>query len=587
MAGDYTYVGGLFAWYAGAWRTPSVTLTDGDFRGPLKIQTRLSRREIFNAVKGIYLSPINNWQPADFPPVLNSTYEAEDGERIYRDVEYPYTVSSATVQRIAKIELETARRQITVVAQCKVSAYAIQPPDVIQVTHPRFGWTNKNFKVVGMQLVPDTDANDAPILGVDLTLRETDANVYGWASSEELAVVAPPLTTLPDLSAVQPPTNLALASSAATSLLRADGTRISRIKVTWTAPSDQYVQSGGRIVFEYKKSADSIWLPAGSTPGTATEHYLAGVYDGVAYDVHCWAENAAGSKSTVVTVTNHTVSGALLISANASYRPLSNPLTATDAGASATVNIAAFTMRVAGTDLSINSGSITALSFSTLYYIYYVDPNFAGGSVTYYATVTKANVLSSATSFFVGSITTPPDNGADTEGNGDGGATSQVGFIWRLYFPVNATSVSGNGVVDFAANSTDQNTATYAQCRVSGDAGTNHAEIKLSGLNTPPIPDGAIVKIYVVYGISVNTLSGTGGAVVWSVQVSTTGDSGFGNVDTGIMGETKAKTVYSAIVTGQMAMDQWRWRLNADATTAQTGGTLNAQIYEAWVVIIL
>jgi len=145
----------------------------------------------------------------------------------------------------------------------------------------------------------------------------------------------------------------------------------------------------------------------------------------------------------VVAVTNHTVTGAPLVSGNASYRPLSNPLTATDAGATATVSIAAFTMRVAGTDLSINSGSITALSFSTLYYIYYTDSDFNGGTVTYAATTTKENALAGADRFFVGSILTPADGTPDNIGNGDGGSGAQSGRAHVQYPSANAATAGG------------------------------------------------------------------------------------------------------------------------------------------------
>lgn len=155
----------------------------------------------------------------------------------------------------------------------------------------------------------------------------------------------------------------------------------------------------------------------------------ASVVDGVAYNVRCHAENAAGAKSTYATVTNHTVSGAPLVSSNASYRPLTNPLTATDAGASATVNIAAFTMRISGTDLSINSGSITGLSFETVYFIYYEDWEFDGGTVTYAATTVRENALNGPARFFVGSIQTPADGAPDTVGNPDGGAGAQYAIV--------------------------------------------------------------------------------------------------------------------------------------------------------------
>jgi hypothetical protein len=114
--------------------------------------------------------------------------------------------------------------------------------------------------------------------------------------------------------------------------------------------------------------------------------------------------------------------------ANLSYRPLSNPLTATDAGVTATVTIASFSMRVAGIgDIAVTGGTIATLAFSTLYFIYYDDPNFAGGTVTHNATTIKENGLNNAGRFFVGSILTPADGAADTVGNNDGGAGAQSG----------------------------------------------------------------------------------------------------------------------------------------------------------------
>lgn len=117
---------------------------------------------------------------------------------------------------------------------------------------------------------------------------------------------------------------------------------------------------------------------------------------------------------------------------HSSYRPLSNPLTATDAGATATINVASFTMRIGGLDLTYNSGSIASLSYSTVYYIYLLDTSFVGGGVTYLATTTKETILNNYGQLFVGSIRTPVATGSNTVGNNDGGAGAQVGNVIRL-----------------------------------------------------------------------------------------------------------------------------------------------------------
>jgi hypothetical protein len=118
--------------------------------------------------------------------------------------------------------------------------------------------------------------------------------------------------------------------------------------------------------------------------------------------------------------------------ANGSYRPTADPLTATDAGTTATINIASVPMRFAGIspDPVYGSGAVTGLSFATQYFIYADDPDRQGGAVAYAATTTKENALSQSGWLFMGSIITPNDGAGDTQGNGDGGAGAQVGRLF-------------------------------------------------------------------------------------------------------------------------------------------------------------
>lgn len=106
----------------------------------------------------------------------------------------------------------------------------------------------------------------------------------------------------------------------------------------------------------------------------------------------------------------------------------SNPLTAADVGASATISIAAHTYQYGWGTVPVNSGSITGLSFSTLYYVYFDDPNNNGGAVTYLATTTKTNLTANNGRVYVGVVTTPADGGGGTSGGG-GGAGSGGGDL--------------------------------------------------------------------------------------------------------------------------------------------------------------
>lgn len=303
MAGRASYIGGAWSIFAGAYTAPAITLTEADLRGPIRVSSRLSRRELCNGVKGTFVSPDNKWQASDFPPVTSSTGLSEDGgERLWRDIDLPFTTSAATAQRIARIELRKARQQITVQLAAKLTAYRLIPGDTVAITNTRLGWTAKAFEVSSLRFVASDDGS----LGVDLTLRETASTVYDWtAASDEVEVDPAPDTDLPNPFGVTAPTSLTLASGDAEILQLAEGSILSRIKATWGAPSDARIAN---YELAWKKSSDSTWDSALSS-NTVTVGYIAPVEDGTAYDVRVRSISGLGVVSGWVTVTGHVVTG--------------------------------------------------------------------------------------------------------------------------------------------------------------------------------------------------------------------------------------------------------------------------------------
>jgi len=97
------------------------------------------------------------------------------------------------------------------------------------------------------------------------------------------------------------------------------------------------------------------------------------------------------------------------------------PLTAADVGSDATVTVAAHNIVYDNGTVAYNSGTVTGLAFSTLYYIYADDPTKAGGAVTYIATITATDTTGNTGRYYVGQITTPADTGGPTAGGGGGG----------------------------------------------------------------------------------------------------------------------------------------------------------------------
>ena len=88
--------------------------------GAFQWKSKASARDLFNGVKGVYVSPSNNWQRSDFPPYAQDSKHgysgpaqyfgdanlAQDGgDRRWLDIQLPFTISAATAQRLAKVEL--------------------------------------------------------------------------------------------------------------------------------------------------------------------------------------------------------------------------------------------------------------------------------------------------------------------------------------------------------------------------------------------------------------------------------------------------------------------------------------------------
>lgn len=152
-------------------------------------------------VGAIFVCKLAHTSSADKRPGRGAnwtTYWDEAKELIWKDLDLPFTISSPTAQRIAKIELERVRRQISIVLPCKLTAYPLQPGDIFPYTHARFGWTDKTFQVMQTNFVIE-QGQDGPVIGIDIYANEIDAAVFAWdPATEEQALGTPAQPTMPD-----------------------------------------------------------------------------------------------------------------------------------------------------------------------------------------------------------------------------------------------------------------------------------------------------------------------------------------------------------------------------------------------------
>ena len=287
MCGTCVFSGGKWVVHAGAYRSATVTLAEADLRAGFTVQTKPSRADLCNAVKGTYTYRADDdgvYQPADFPAVTNSTYQAEDGEQIWRDIELQFTSSPSMAQRLAKIELEKTRQGMTLRYPCKLTALGIRAGDVVQISNTRLDWTAKPFEVLEWEFA--IDAGGA--LGIDLTLQETAAGVYDWANGEETTVDLAPNTNLPNPYAAAAVTNLVVVESA---IIPTDGGQVINIAVSWDAAVNRNIilyELEGRI------ASDTTWHSASTT---GTNYLLSGIAAGYGYFVRVRAVNIYGKAS--------------------------------------------------------------------------------------------------------------------------------------------------------------------------------------------------------------------------------------------------------------------------------------------------
>jgi hypothetical protein len=311
-AGRLTDYGGQFVIWPAAWGlaevfagrsagiSESITGTSifSLMTGAFRWKPKLSITELYNGVKGTYISPVNNWQSSDFPPYAqdvihgyasDANQAADGGDRRWYDIQLPFTISCPTAQRLAKIELMRRRQQGTGTFSLNMAGYQFTPLDVIALDLSYFAWTAKALEMAATRLKVDKQ-QEVPLLGVEIDVQETDTSVYAWSIGEELSPAGYQQAITPSTMTPAPPTNFLLASVSGD------------IIATWTAPADGYILNGGQIEVRYQlvASPEGLWLSLAKMDPSVTQAYIANLTAGDQYTVEIRSVNAGGIPSAWV-----------------------------------------------------------------------------------------------------------------------------------------------------------------------------------------------------------------------------------------------------------------------------------------------
>ena len=325
MAGKLSYTNGKFNVFAGATQTPSLTIEDDHLLSEVQVVTNPQSGELFNAVKPVHVDRDQNFQSIDGAVFEDSTLLANDtptGEssanfKKQLEVQLPFTTSIPMAQRLAKIALLSQRQTTTISVLTSLKFMQLQPADYVYVTNERLSFTQKTFEVISTNLEVVSGDNGEQALAVRLNLKEIEAAVFNFASSD----YSDPIDEGSDVGggdySVSAPSNLTLAqqSEIEGSTFKAD------ILVNWTnAASDKII--GTEIA--YKLSTDSNYtgdLFSGKGVVRAT---IPNVVVGKTYNVKLRHLDLNGVASDYTSAVNIAISDPTSIAAPTSFTATGN-----------------------------------------------------------------------------------------------------------------------------------------------------------------------------------------------------------------------------------------------------------------------
>lgn len=260
---------------------------------PITITTHKARVDKINVIKPTIWDAAQDYKSVPLAAVKVDSYVARDGGILSSEVQFTAVNSSVRAAYLSKILLRDARDSLTASLTLKLSAYAVEIFDIIELTIPRYGWNKKPFLVLGRTWTPQG------LLKLDV--KETSSEIYDM--DDEFAVAGfASNTNLPNPWFVPVPVITSVASGTEELTLNSDGSIAANIRVRWTLPDDASFSNGtGTVEVRYGSMVqlgeaasvptDFNWTTV-TAEATALTLKLPNVLDGFTYAIQIRAKNA-------------------------------------------------------------------------------------------------------------------------------------------------------------------------------------------------------------------------------------------------------------------------------------------------------
>jgi hypothetical protein len=205
MIGSVSYYNGKFSIIAHKHYTPvSDAVETSMIVSPIQVSTKRSRKSQHNTVKGQFISEENNYIVSDYPIQKNASYITQDGEEMPLNLTLAMTTNNVRAQRIAKLVMEKSRQQMTISMELNLNGLKYAVGDNIKINYARFSWSNKEFEITKLQLIPDPERG--MIVAVEAV--ENSSSAYTWSAGDALDFVIAPAIDVYSGTDVVAPTSL-------------------------------------------------------------------------------------------------------------------------------------------------------------------------------------------------------------------------------------------------------------------------------------------------------------------------------------------------------------------------------------------
>jgi hypothetical protein len=176
-------------------KTPVMELTDQDLMTGTSDQYRpkSSWSDLATGVQGTYIDTRQNFQPVDYPAVLNAAWDAEDnGQPKIEVVDFEMETNQERAERLATLHILLKRRQARLTGTYGLKAVRLEQGDWFLRSGGKFG-AGKVFEVTTPILNPKS-------LTVTIAAFEVDADDSAWdetGAADEATIPGADETALP------------------------------------------------------------------------------------------------------------------------------------------------------------------------------------------------------------------------------------------------------------------------------------------------------------------------------------------------------------------------------------------------------